>query len=110
MGYYLEPQDNLPRKPSKKAFLENDGIKLKGPEWPLDPDRALVCLIFNGAWWAAGVCYSKAEMEAFNRPDDARQKTWFWLTKEKCYEAMSPSDANSLRKAWGVEQYEPRHN
>jgi hypothetical protein len=110
MGYYLEPATNIPGKPSKKDFCEKEGKKLPDAQWPDDPDVALVCLMFNGAWWAAGVCYSKREMGAFNDPNDGRQRTWFWIPKEKCYESMAPLDAQYLRKAFkSASEYEARH-
>lgn len=110
MGYYLEPANNVPGKPSKKAYLEKEAKKIPAAAWPDDPSLALVCLMFNGAWWAAGVCYSKREMGAFNDPNDGRERTWFHMSKEKCFEAMGPSDANALRKAFSsASEYEARH-
>jgi hypothetical protein len=108
MGYYLEPQSFIVGKPSKQEFCELEGVKLPGPEWPDKADTALVCLMWNGRWWAAGVCYSKREMDAFNTPEDGRQRTWYWLPKEKCYESMAKSDSDSLKKTWNVGQYETR--
>lgn len=99
MGYYLEPQSNCPGRPAKKAYLDLEGIKLPFAEWPSMDDTALICLIYNGSWYAAGVCFSKAEMAAFMQPD-ARERTWYWLPKDKCYEAMDPSTAKSLRESF----------
>jgi hypothetical protein len=109
MGYYLEPQDVLPNRPSNAHFLETHAKRVGGAIWPTDERDALICLMDNGAWLAAGVCYSQREMEAFNDPNDVRKRTWYWLSKERCYDAMRPEDADSLRRVWNKPRYEPRH-
>lgn len=108
MGFYLEPTTNVKGSPTKIQYMRKHGKELASPKWPEDPDTALVCLLYNGAWYALCVCYSKLEMEAIAQPD-GRGRTWYWLAKEKCYKAMPPAEANELREAWGQYRYEPRH-
>jgi len=43
-----------------------------------------VCLVDNGAFTAAAVCYDERELEAFKR-DDGRRKAWFQVHKDDLY-------------------------
>jgi len=76
MGYYINPQ-----KGSKEQFLKEKGLPILGPEWPHDPKYGLVCLMNNGMFTAAGVCFSPREMEAFSYKD-GRPKQWFLVKKQ----------------------------
>jgi hypothetical protein len=83
MGYYINP-----RTQTKEEFLDENGILLTGDleaKMPDNPDYALVCLVGNGAFTAAGVAYSKRERDAFNDPSDTREKSWYWVPKWKLY-------------------------
>lgn len=99
MGHYLNPERNLASRESKEAFLAREGTELPRPLWPDKADTALVCWVQNALFSAAAVCYERREMEAFINDGSDRPKKWYWLPKKKCYEAMGPSEAMSLREA-----------
>lgn len=80
MGYYVNP-----RGESKEQWLKANGVLI-------NPDTALsnfnynstclpVCLVDNGLFTAAGICYSPEETATFNRPDDERPKDWYLVPK-----------------------------
>ena len=46
-------------------------------EWATVPPGALpVCVVDNGQFTAACICYNEAEYDACNEPDDKRPKYW----------------------------------
>ena len=74
MGYYIDPMDM-----SKEEWLAKNGIKmhlaeLKGSDLF---DTLPVCLVNNGAFTAAAVCFSAEEFKDFSNPKDMRDKQWF---------------------------------
>jgi len=73
MGYYIE----VPGKKQKAEQL----VELYGAEILSDEPRALedvptgkalICVLDNGSFEAAGFCYSQREFEAFSLPDTIR--------------------------------------
>jgi hypothetical protein len=103
MGFYLNPANE-----TKEAFLRREGIKLWPPEMPDDPKWALVCLIQNPHFSAAGVCYDAHEMGAFVNDGTSRKREFYWVPKEKLYPAMLHDDAKALKAAWNEPVYEAR--
>lgn len=80
MGVYINPPGM-----TKEAWLK-ENAEDKGnivPAWPSDETILPICLMNNGPFTAASVCYSEDEMQAFNRPDDLRPKTWFYVEAVK---------------------------
>lgn len=71
MGYYVEVPENK-GKARQLAVLHGATILAQRPEAFEDvPDgQALICVVDNGPFEAAALCYSAAEFEAFARPDD----------------------------------------
>lgn len=74
MGYYVNP-----RTGTKEAWLDAHGLEVTGPEWSylatnfpgLTPEGngVYVCLVDNGPFTAAGICYNEAEFDAFRAAD-----------------------------------------
>lgn len=83
MGYYINPQGE-----SKESFLMREGTPLMCASFPEDDDLALVCLVDNGAFTAAGVCYDEDEMRAFDGARDMRPKRWFTVPKHLLYDVV----------------------
>jgi hypothetical protein len=75
MGCYVNPSNV-----SKEEFLVLHGVPTNGPG-PISETHLPVCLVDNGMFTAAGVGFSEAEVEAFNRPDDRREKMWFMVSR-----------------------------
>lgn len=102
MGYYIEvPHD------TGKAQLIADGKALilvddkwrQAPEYKAEiierpasfadvpENKALICVISNPFFEAAGCCFDEREFEAFTQPDDHRARTWLLMDKntaEQC--------------------------
>lgn len=81
MGYYINPPTE-----SKESFLQRKGKLLtnKPLSLPENKEEALVCLINNGFFTAAGICYSEKEREEFGR-NDGRPKSWYIVPKSELY-------------------------
>lgn len=103
MGYYINP-DNEPKGKVQKLVDLYDAVIL-----PLQPemfrdvprDKALICVVDNGLFEAAGLCYCEKEFEVFRAPDTlnrgsrdeggvtfidlnpTRQRPRTWLVMEK---------------------------
>jgi len=74
MGAYINPPNGV----SKEAWLEEFAIEVPRPKNWSEVDGALpVCLVDNGPFTAAAVCFSDREFEDFADPRDHRQKRWF---------------------------------
>lgn len=74
---YINPPDI-----SKETFLERyaQRVHVENVKSVLDKSPRThipVCLVDNGAFRAAGVCYSHQEFDAFNSPTDNRPKKWY---------------------------------
>ncbi len=80
MGYYINPP-NI----TKEEWLEKHGQATETPVWPAPEGAIPVCLVDNGAFRAAGICYSEAEFDAFRAPDHGyqRPRTWYYVPFEK---------------------------
>lgn len=79
MGAYIDPASE-----SKENWLRNNAeVTSKPKSFDEKPGFLPVCLVNNGIFTAAGICFNSGELEAFSDPRDVRQKTWFWADKEK---------------------------
>lgn len=86
MGFYINP-----KKGTKEDFLKEHGEIYSHAQGPLtnvsQGDEVAVCLVDNGQFTAAGICYSKAELEAFKYPD-GRFKIWYFVKAEAVREFL----------------------
>ena len=79
MGCYVNPPNE-----TKESFLEREGVKVSKISWDDAKDGILpVVLMDNGPFTAAGVCYSKRELEAFTDSHDYRPKKYYLVEIEK---------------------------
>jgi hypothetical protein len=82
MGFYIQGPAT-----SKAPFIvsEYDGKIIPQPERFEDvpADKALICVVDNVLFDAAGYCFSAREFEAFTRSDDVRPKKWLIMDKAK---------------------------
>jgi hypothetical protein len=77
MGLYINPETG-----TKEEWLASHGIlQQQVPKQYKSEGRYVVCLVDNGLFTAAGVCYKQEELEEFTRSEDYRPKTW-WLVLE----------------------------
>ena len=80
MGYYVNP-----RTEKKETWLENNGTRCLGtPEWDKISEKdCIVCLVDNGPFKAAGICYKEAEFKDFQPSNiDDRPRVWYIVSKE----------------------------
>ena len=82
MGYYIE----VPRNKEKAEQL----VALHGGEIIAKPDtfdkipqgKALICIVDNGFFEAAGYCFDSREFSAFAYPD-GRPRKWVLMSLKK---------------------------
>ena len=76
MGYYIQTD----AAGGKAAYLvANHAAKIiSEPPAVLPSDRAVICVVDNGIFDAAGYCYGQRELEAFARADQ-RPRTWLLM-------------------------------
>lgn len=85
MGYYINPTGGM----TKEAWLMGYGRPLKQtPMKHIEGESMAVCLVNNGPFTAAAICYSQHELEAFANSRDRRRKQWFMVPKEFLAEFM----------------------
>ena len=85
MGYYIQAVSPLGKA---KYLVEHEGAELVlSPEsFNFDGSHALICVVENGLFDAAGIAYNARERDAFNAPSDKRAKTWLKLPKLRVIE------------------------
>jgi len=86
MGYYVNPEEV-----TKEEWLVKNATPLTEMllvDWQAVRDENMlpVVLINNGAFTAAGIAFSKSELEAFTSPDDYRPKKYYKASTEKLKE------------------------
>lgn len=85
MGYYIEVPEN---KGKARQIIELYGGRIL-PYAPTHEDaradEAIICVVDNGLFEAAGFAYDKAELESFKRPDHGyqRPRTWLIIDRKK---------------------------
>ena len=80
MGYYINPKDS-----TKERWLATYGELTIFPTFDSKSGKIPVCLVDNGAFTAAGICYCQEELDAFTEPD-GRYKVWYLVPKDKILE------------------------
>lgn len=74
MGYYVNPKNE-----DKESWLRKNAKELTSPPtWEeVTQECYPVCLISNVVFTAAGIAFSKEELNQFQDPTDKRFKKWF---------------------------------
>ena len=83
MSYCIQVPENR-GKPKQLVTLYNAVILTGPPVWSEVPrDKAVICVVDNGQFEAAGFCYSHGEFERLNSPDrytfPSRPRTWLLM-------------------------------
>ena len=84
MGAYINPPNM-----SKEQWLSENATEVPFVDWDLPDGHFPVVLVDNGPFTAAGIAYSKRELEEFTSPSDNRPKRFFIAPIEKLHE-VSP--------------------
>lgn len=82
MGYYIETPNNR-GKAKQLTDLYGAELVLSPEKFDFNGTDALICVVENGPFDAAGIAYDAGERDAMNQPGDPRPKTWLKLPKEK---------------------------
>ena len=83
MGYYINPPGG-----DKLRWLQENGQETP-PAWrDITAGYLPVCLVDNGPYTAAAVCYNREEFEEFSRPDDPRPRRWFLVKTARLLEVV----------------------
>ena len=106
MGLYINP-----KKETKEQWCVNNATACVGYEIPLnDAIKELgiedklykelypVCLVNNGGFTAAAVCYCSMEKERFDDPSDPRPRLWMFISKERLKTVLSEDEINAYLK------------
>lgn len=81
MGWYIEVDTNLGKVERLIKLYGADIIKKPQTLSSIPNDKALICVISNGAFEAAALCYDEDEFKEFSEPD-GRIKTWLLMDKQ----------------------------
>lgn len=86
MGYYIEVPNNK-GKAQQLADLHRATILPQRPESFEDAPEgtAIICVVDNGPFEAAALCYSREEFVEFARPD-GRPQTWLLMSQRLAYD------------------------
>ncbi len=85
MGYYIE----APTAKGKTEFIVNNlgGVEVPQPKSfeEIPADKALIVVLDNGPFEAAGLAFSPGEFWAFTLPHDIRSKRFVLLDRKTAY-------------------------
>ena len=85
MGLYIESTEEK----TNVQWLIDNGTQIQFNAFNYDDvqnnDGVPVCVIDNGHFLAAAICFSEGEMNRFADPLDSRTKFWFIVQKEKLF-------------------------
>lgn len=76
MDLYINPKNG-----TKEEWLDTHGRLISAFD-VIEADETKVCLVDNGPFTAAGICFDHSKLESFAR-FDGRLKTWHAVSDEK---------------------------
>lgn len=86
MGYYIQG----PARGKGEFLMEKYGAdivsKTRAEQLINSNEFAVVCVVDNGPFEAAALCYDTREFEAFSNPSDYRSKLWMTMERAKAHE------------------------
>lgn len=83
MGFYIETPGQVIDK--TKRLVKDYGAGIVNPPSSFDQvpeDKALICVVTNPFFEAAGYCYDEREFAVFSNIRDDRPKTWLLMDKK----------------------------
>jgi hypothetical protein len=92
MGYYISTDTSA----FKEAILisKYGAVSISQPQTfsEVPADKALICIVHNSMFEAAGLCYSAEEFARFTDPNDHRYKTWVLMDKAQANQLAGYKD------------------
>jgi len=82
MGYYIQVPEHK-NKAGQLQFMYN-AMRIPQPMsfGRVPASKALICVINNGRFEAAGYIYNEREFKEMNNPDDRRDRVWLLMDKQ----------------------------
>lgn len=98
MGYYIQTDSN--RDKAEYLVRNHAGLKLLRPPRTfaeIPADKALITVVDNFAFEAAGLCYDEGEFRDFTSPRDQRPRQYVLLDKDLAYKlaGYAPRESQS---------------
>jgi len=85
MGFYIQVPHHK-HKAEQIVAIHGGRICPRPPNFEdISPDEAIICVMDNGPFEAAGFCYNQAELTAFSVPD-GRPRAWVVMNRAKVCE------------------------
>jgi hypothetical protein len=75
MGCYISPKEE-----TAESFLAREGSVISVDQARIASDELPVCLVDNGAFSAAGICFDRHELARFSNVADPRPKLWYMVS------------------------------
>ena len=94
MGYYIQTKYN--KLKAAQICAKYAGAELtKQPESfdAIPEGKALICVVDNGPFEAAGYCETQRDFDDFTDPKDPRPKNWVLMNKEDAEKACGVKEA-----------------
>jgi hypothetical protein len=87
MGYYIQTRSNKGK--ADIIIAEMGGVEIPQPKSfeEIPADKALIVVLDNGLFEAAGLAYDPTEFRAFTMLDDYRPKRFVLLNRDVAYKA-----------------------
>jgi anti-sigma regulatory factor (Ser/Thr protein kinase) len=93
MGYYIQTPENK-GKAAQLVALHNAEELAEVMAFAEIPDgKALVCVVDNGPFEAAALCFSEQEQQEFNTPGDMRSRSWLLMDRALAHELAGYEEA-----------------
>lgn len=89
MGYYIETPESTGKAEQLVLLHEAEQLSDVMAFAEVPDGKALICVVENGAFDAAALCYSEAEHVAFNDVMDARPRSWLLMDKATAHQLAS---------------------
>jgi len=83
MGWYIETGEAITGK--AEIIAQKYGARIIPQPTTFEEipdDQALICVVSNAVFEAAGYCFSANEFRVFTNPTDYRPKKWLVMDKE----------------------------
>ena len=85
MGYYIEVPEPEGKAQQIVDLYGGKIISIPPSFEDITPGKAIICVMDNGPWEAAGFAYNQRELEAFSSYD-GRPRTWVIMDRKKACE------------------------
>lgn len=86
MGYYIQGPLKNKGEFLVEQYKARECSQFKALVHIKDPNEIGICVVDNGPFEAAALCYSENEFMSFSDPNDLRPKKWYLMDRAKACE------------------------